>query len=121
MKMHTVYSYKITEAFPEPVRLAAMYHHERINGKGYPHSLKDKDIPLAARITAVSDIYDAMGSRRVYKEPVSPFIVLAKILKLRETELDSRIVDLLVEKIPDDLMGKPVAFGDVTNRLSGIS
>jgi putative two-component system response regulator len=45
----------------------ARYHHERYNGQGYPEGLKDKDIPLAARIVALADVYDALTSARVYK------------------------------------------------------
>ncbi|TAL36470.1 MAG: response regulator [Spirochaetes bacterium] len=46
-----------------------LYHHEQWNGQGYPEGLKGADIPLAARIVTIADIYDALGSRRPYKEP----------------------------------------------------
>lgn len=45
------------------------YHHEKWNGKGYPHGLSGEDIPLSARIMAVADVFDALVSRRSYKEP----------------------------------------------------
>ncbi len=48
-----------------------MYHHEQWDGKGYPSGLKGNDIPLSARIVTIADIYDALGSRRPYKEPFS--------------------------------------------------
>jgi response regulator RpfG family c-di-GMP phosphodiesterase len=48
-----------------------LYHHEQWGGKGYPEGLKGADIPLAARIVTIADIYDALGSRRPYKEPFS--------------------------------------------------
>ncbi|NDV26869.1 HD domain-containing phosphohydrolase [Desulfovibrio sp. JC010] len=47
----------------------ALYHHERWDGKGYPEGLKGEDIPLYARITAVSDVFDALMSERPYKQP----------------------------------------------------
>jgi putative two-component system response regulator len=52
-------------------REIAYYHHERWDGKGYPKGLKGEEIPLAARIMALADVYDALASKRVYKEPMS--------------------------------------------------
>lgn len=48
----------------------AYHHHERYNGKGYPDGLAGEDIPLSARIMALANVYDALTSRRVYKEPM---------------------------------------------------
>lgn len=61
---------------PEPDYLneaknLAKYHHEKWNGKGYPEGLSGEDIPLSARIMAVADVFDALVSRRSYKEPFS--------------------------------------------------
>ena len=47
----------------------ALYHHEKWNGKGYPSGLKGEQIPLSARVMAVADVFDALVSRRSYKEP----------------------------------------------------
>jgi HD-GYP domain-containing protein (c-di-GMP phosphodiesterase class II) len=49
----------------------ALYHHEKWNGKGYPTGLSGEDIPLSARVMAVADVFDALVSRRSYKEPFS--------------------------------------------------
>jgi HD-GYP domain-containing protein (c-di-GMP phosphodiesterase class II) len=49
----------------------ARYHHERWDGRGYPEGLVGSMIPLEARIMAVADVYDALVSKRVYKEPMS--------------------------------------------------
>ena len=49
----------------------ALYHHEKWDGSGYPFHLKDETIPLAARIVAVADVYDALTSKRVYKDAMS--------------------------------------------------
>ena len=54
----------------EAIEMAA-YHHERWDGKGYPEGLKGDDIPLSARIMAVADVFDALVSKRSYKEPFS--------------------------------------------------
>ena len=49
----------------------ALYHHEKYDGRGYPHGLKGDDIPLEARIMAIADVYDALVSERCYKKPMS--------------------------------------------------
>ncbi|MBR4806998.1 MAG: hypothetical protein IKZ65_00750, partial [Lachnospiraceae bacterium] len=49
----------------------AHFHHERWNGEGYPLGLKGEEIPFEARIMAVADVYDALVSKRVYKESMS--------------------------------------------------
>ena len=49
----------------------AHYHHERWDGSGYPKGLKGEEIPLEARIMAIADVYDALVSKRVYKESMS--------------------------------------------------
>lgn len=80
MQKHTLYGSEIIDRaikmVPEPGYLAvakelAEYHHEKWNGKGYPHGLKGETIPLSARIMAVADVFDALVSRRSYKEPFS--------------------------------------------------
>ena len=49
----------------------AKYHHEKWNGRGYPENLKEEQIPLEARIMAIADVYDALVSKRCYKESMS--------------------------------------------------
>ena len=58
----------------------AMYHHEKWNGEGYPKGLKGEDIPLAARIMAIADVFDALVSKRCYKDPI-PVSEAFKIIK----------------------------------------
>lgn len=57
--------------FLQMARQIAYYHHEHWDGSGYPRGVRGDDIPLPARIAAVADVYDALSSRRVYKEPIS--------------------------------------------------
>jgi cyclic di-GMP phosphodiesterase len=71
----------------------AMYHHEKYNGKGYPDGLKGQDIPLCARIMALADIYDAMTSKRCYKEAFSHDKVKEIIISERGEHLDPNVVD----------------------------
>lgn len=81
MKSHASAGGKIIDRVEESVgdinylRIAkemAEYHHERMDGKGYPHGLSGEEIPLCARILAVADVFDALVSKRCYKEPM-PF------------------------------------------------
>ena len=58
-----------TSNFLEMAREIANSHHERWDGAGYPTGLAGENIPLAARIVAIADVYDALSARRVYKEP----------------------------------------------------
>ena len=112
IKMHPVHTYELLSGFPETVRLAARLHHEKVNGCGYPDSLPEGKIPVEARITAVSDIYDAMVSRRAYKDPKSPFSIISMMMGLRNSELDTLLVDVFALNMPKDLIDKPVKLSD---------
>jgi HD-GYP domain-containing protein (c-di-GMP phosphodiesterase class II) len=112
IRSHPFYGYDMLAGFPEPVRAGTLGHHEKFNGKGYPVGLSSRDIPLEARITAVSDIYDAMVSSRTYKGPRSPFHVFAHLKNLRITELDPQIVDIFLKHMPAELLNKPVVLSD---------
>lgn len=79
----------------------AFYHHERWDGAGYPFGKKGTEIPLAARIVALADIYDALTSKRPYKEPFSHEKSKAIILEGRATHLDPDIVDAFITKEPE--------------------
>lgn len=59
------------EAYREMAYQVAMYHHEKWNGKGYPEGLKETEIPLCARIMAVADVFDAVSSKRCYRDALS--------------------------------------------------
>ena len=111
VKMHAVYTYDLLSEFPENVRLAASSHHERIDGSGYPKHLTN-DITLESRITAVSDVYDAMVSQRAYKSPQSPFSIMALLNKLSGIELDVDVTRAFTENMPKELMNKPVKMSD---------
>jgi putative two-component system response regulator len=89
------------KAHPETQFLAmardiAMTHHERFDGTGYPRGLAGEEIPLAGRITALADVYDALTSERVYKSAYSHETSRAIILEARGTQFDPEIVDAFV-------------------------
>ena len=78
VKTHTIEGAKIIDqaisitggaGFLKSAKLVAVYHHERWDGAGYPYGLREAAIPLHGRLMAVIDVYDALVSRRSYKEP----------------------------------------------------
>ena len=73
------------------------HHHERFDGKGYPGKLKGEDIPYLARITAVADTFDAMTSKRAYREPLSLDVVKSEFEKNKGTQFDPDIADVFLD------------------------
>ena len=78
--------------FMHTAKQVAYYHHERWDGGGYPHGLSENEIPLVARIVAVADVYDALTSKRPYKNPMSHLESKAIILAGSGTHFDPEIV-----------------------------
>ena len=79
--------------FLQMAREIAFSHHEWWDGTGYPHGLKGEDIPLAARIVAVADVYDALSSKRVYKEAYPHEKCVTAIHQLAGRQFDPGIVE----------------------------
>jgi response regulator RpfG family c-di-GMP phosphodiesterase len=77
-------------------------HHEHFDGAGYPRGLKGKEIPLAARIVAVVDVFDALLHRRPYKEPWPFAAATAYIKERRNTQFDPEVVDALFDVIDNE-------------------
>ena len=69
----------------------AHYHHERYDGSGYPEGLKGEQIPLEARIMAIADVYDALVSKRVYKDAFSLEKADSIILEGMGTQFDPKL------------------------------
>ncbi len=94
MKTHTTLGYQIL-AGKEPLSMAAdivRCHHERWDGAGYPEKLAGQAIPLAARIVSVVDVYDALRSRRPYKEPWDHQSAVLEIDRNSGTQFDPTVV-----------------------------
>ena len=72
-------------------------HHERLNGKGYPQKLKGEMIPVAGRIAAIIDCYDAMTSERPYKKPVSAHDAIRELYKWRGTDFQEELVEQFIQ------------------------
>jgi len=77
------------------LRNIAEYHHEKMNGKGYPAGLRGDEVPLEARIVAVADIFDALTSSRPYKDAWTNDEALASLQRLAGEELDAECVEVL--------------------------
>lgn len=102
MKTHTVIGYETLKevnekfgnnAFIGMGMVIARSHHERYDGNGYPDKIKGREIPLAARIMAIADVYDALRSKRVYKDAFSQEKSVGIILEGRGTQFDPVLVD----------------------------
>lgn len=92
---------KNIKEFPKLVT-GARYHHERYDGGGYPDGLSGKDIPLEARIIAVADSYDAMTSRRSYRDALPQEKVRTEIEKGKGTQFDPAFADIMLAMIDED-------------------
>ena len=78
------------------------YHHERYDGKGYPERLVGNQIPYLARITAIADTFDAMTSRRVYRDSLPIEQVIEEFKKCRGTQFDPELDDVFIEILQND-------------------
>ena len=85
-------------AFLKHAKEIARSHHEKWNGKGYPEGLAGDAIPLSARIMALADVFDALISRRVYKEPMSYAAARDIIINDRGSHFDPDIVDAFIDR-----------------------
>lgn len=77
-------------------RQVALEHHERYDGKGYPNGEKGEEIGLEGRIVAVADVYDALTSRRSYKEAWDPKAAYDEIVRCSGTQFDPRVVEAFI-------------------------
>lgn len=110
MKTHTTHSRTIIqmiigdvedEHYVRIVEDIALYHHERWDGSGYPVGLAQDQIPLAARIMAVADVFDALYEERCYKPPMRPIERIMQIMaEGRGTQFDPVIMDVFTEMLP---------------------
>ena len=81
----------------------ATYHHERWDGSGYPSGLSGKDIPLCARIMAIADVYDALTSKRCYKEALSLPEAIDVIRQEAGTHFDPNLVAVFLAHVPSTI------------------
>ncbi len=91
---------------------AALEHHERMDGSGYPQRLRAQDTLLTSRIVAVADVYDAMTSDRVYQPRQPGYAVLANLQESSFSVLDPRITQTFVEHVIQRVHGQPVRLSN---------
>ncbi len=105
IKQHPVKGNQILStisAYPY-LSIAAHYHHERFDGKGYPDKLKGEDIPEIARIISVADAYDAMSSNRSYRDAIPQQLVREEIVKCSGSQFDPEIAKIMQSLIDTDV------------------
>lgn len=90
----------------------ARYHHERYDGSGYMDGIKGREIPLAARITAVVDVFDALISERPYRRPLSVEKAIAWIQERAGRDFDPEVVDAFVQVVQRLIQEHPSWFPD---------
>ncbi len=124
MKTHTTIGAKIlADSKAEILQLAqqiAISHHEKWNGRGYPQGLAGDTIPLAARIVGLTDVFDALTSKRPYKDPFPVEVALDIIKKERGEHFDPDVVDVFFENIDEILKIKDEVDADGDVSLPGV-
>ena len=104
IKTHPVKGDKILKNIPEFPKLAigARWHHERFDGRGYPDGIAGEEIPMEARIIAVADAYDAMSSKRSYRDNLPQEIVRGEVEKGMGTQFDPVYAKIMLAMIDED-------------------
>lgn len=99
MKQHAEHGANILAAIEgaEAVVPIMRHHHERYDGKGYPQGIAGKDIPLLSRMLAICDSFDAMTTKRCYREPVTLEECIAELKRCSGTQFDPVICDYFIE------------------------
>jgi HD-GYP domain-containing protein (c-di-GMP phosphodiesterase class II) len=85
---------------PAELRIRTQHHHERWDGRGYPHGLGGEEIPLMARIVQVADTYDAMVSDRPYRRPLTHEQAAAELRLHEGKQFDPRVIEAFLDTYP---------------------
>jgi len=103
IKAHTSIGVRILSPIPDFSDMLPLirYHHERIDGNGYPDGLKGNEIPLLAKIVAVADTFDAITSDRPYRKGKNFEVAMKIISESKGTQLDSEIVDIFLNMLKE--------------------
>ena len=104
MKRHSEIGYSIAIATAElmPIASYILSHHEHWDGSGYPEGISGTKIPLASRILAIADAYDAMTQDRVYRKSIGKEAALEEIRRNSGAQFDPSLVDVFFEIIAED-------------------
>lgn len=101
IKRHSYIGYRILNNVPGMNEIAEyiLYHHERVDGTGYPRGFTKEEIPLLSRIITVADAYDAMTSERQYKKVLDKSAAVEELIKNKGAQFDPDVVDIFIEKV----------------------
>ncbi|MCC3378509.1 HD-GYP domain-containing protein [Paenibacillus farraposensis] len=100
------------KAINEGVRLAALQHHEKVDGTGYPLRLKGEQIHIYSKIVAVADVFHAMTLEKTYRPAQSPYLVLEQIKSESFGKLDPNVVQVFIHKLTQFNNGTKVRLND---------
>jgi len=105
IKVHPIIGSSILSSVHEmeELQVGARSHHERYDGTGYPDGLAGQAIPEKARIIAVADVYDAMTSKRSYRDILPQEVVREELVKAKGTQLDPKFTDIMLQMIDEDV------------------
>lgn len=115
VKRHTIYGYQILKdvtGLKKGVALAALQHHERMDGKGYPLGVTGEKIDTYAKIVAIADVFHAISSIRVYKDNESPFRALEYLRYDSVGQFDTALVQIFISVITQLPLGTVVRLND---------
>ncbi len=115
MQQHATYGYdmlKKAKVLAGDVLAGVWQHHERLDGSGYPRGLRGGNILPSARIIAISDIYDAMTSDRVYRSKMTPFHVIRTLFENMFDKLDAAMCTVFLNSLKDYFVGATVELSD---------
>ncbi|WP_419770336.1 MAG: HD domain-containing phosphohydrolase [Candidatus Marinarcus sp.] len=105
MQEHTTLGYNMLKSSKRELlktaAIIAIEHHERWDGKGYPNGLKGEEIHIYGRITALADVFDALGSMRVYKEPWSDEDIFKLFKEEKGKQFEAKLVDIFFEHVDE--------------------
>ncbi|MEB3285404.1 MAG: HD domain-containing phosphohydrolase [Candidatus Sericytochromatia bacterium] len=116
IKIHPGVGYNILKQIAEFENLLpiVLSHHERIDGKGYPHGIPGDEIPVNARIAAIADTFDALTSNRPYRDGMPLEKAVAILESIRGTQLDANLVDIFIRKVRERGVIPPKEAQDLT-------
>ncbi len=104
MKTHAQIGFDILKDSNKPIlqaaALVALTHHEKWDGSGYPKALKGEDIHIFGRITAIADVFDALGNERVYKKAWENEDIVSLFAKQKGKHFDPNLIDLFINNLP---------------------
>lgn len=112
LKKHPEEGLRFLSAFElgSDIEQHVLHHHERFDGKGYPHGLKQEEIPLLSRIISIADSFDAMTSARCYKKNLSRDCALGEILENAGTQFDPSLAGIFIELVEAGKMQSEALF-----------